>query len=278
MPRKIITDELKQEIINFYLASPKTYKDISDIYHLSLPTIGKILKDVPKYSKAKIYNPHLDEHFFEVIDTEIKAYFLGLIITDGNVFIKNDKNNRQASISITLNLEDEYMLNNFKNIIHSNTSITHDGRGCGQIAVRSNIMANDLKKYGIIPCKTLLTYLPNIDKKYLPHLVRGIFDGDGSILFKKNNTRYLHSISFCGSHKLMEDLLNIFQQQLSLKTIPQIYDYHDKHLSDLKLQNYNDIIQLGDWMYKDATIYLKRKYNIYQSILTHLNGNTEITN
>lgn len=278
MPRKIITDELKQEIIDFYLESPKTYQDIRDKYHLSLPTIGKILKDVPKYPKAKIYNPQLDEHFFETINTEEKAYFLGLIITDGNVFIKDDKSNRQASISITLNLEDEYMLDNFKNILHSNTNIGHDGRGCGQIAVRSNIMAEDLKKYGIVPCKTLSTYLPDIDKKYLPHLIRGIFDGDGSIMFKKHNIKYLHSISFCGSHQLMEDLVDIFQQYLTLKTIPQVYDYHDKHLSDLKLQNYHDIVALGNWMYKDATIYLKRKKDVYQSILTHLNGNTELTN
>lgn len=96
------------------------------------------------------------------------------------------------------------MLLKFKDAVHTNTSVGHDGRGCGQIAVRSDLMAEDLAKYGVIPRKTLHTYLPNINEQYLPHLVRGIFDGDGSIQAKLNpndtQKRYLHAISFCGTH------------------------------------------------------------------------------
>lgn len=73
------------------------------------------------------------------------------------------------------------MLQEFKKVVKTNTSIGHDGRGCGQIAVRSNIMASDLAKYGVIPRKTPHTYLPEVTEEYLSHLIRGIFDGDGSI-------------------------------------------------------------------------------------------------
>jgi hypothetical protein len=42
----------------------------------------------------------------------------------------------------------------------------------------------------------------------MSHLIRGIFDGDGSIQAKLNEkderNRFLHSISFCGTHRLME--------------------------------------------------------------------------
>ena len=69
MPRKIITEELKQEIINFYLTQPMTYAVVQQKYNLSAPTVGKILSGVPKYSKAKIKNPNLKERFFEIIDT-----------------------------------------------------------------------------------------------------------------------------------------------------------------------------------------------------------------
>lgn len=168
-------------------------------FNLSHPTISKVLKNVPKYPRAKVNNPELKEHFFECIDNEEKAYFLGLLIADGNVF--KDDTGRQASISITLNLQDEYMLLKFKEILAANTNVGHDGRGCGQIAIRSNIMANDLKKYGIVPRKSLLTYLPNIDDKYMNHLVRGILDGDGSIRAQqtKKNNRFAHYIAFCGN-------------------------------------------------------------------------------
>lgn len=129
MPSKIISETLKNQIIEFYLSEPMTLKSVADKFSLSSPTIGKILKDTPKYSKAKLNNPNLKESFFATIDTEEKAYFLGLLIADGNVF--EDGTGRQSSISITLGLEDEYMLNKFKEILIANTSITYDGRGCG---------------------------------------------------------------------------------------------------------------------------------------------------
>lgn len=86
MPRKIITKELEEEIKKFYLSKPMSLNVVEQKFNLSHPTVSKILKDIPKYTKAKVFNPDLKEHFFEVIDTEEKAYFLGLLISDGNVF------------------------------------------------------------------------------------------------------------------------------------------------------------------------------------------------
>lgn len=274
MPRKIITEELKKEIINYYLSQPMTLKQVEDKYELSHPTVSNILKDVPKYSKAKLNNPDMDEHFFKIIDSETKAYFLGLLISDGNVF--KDNTGRQASISITLNSDDEYILNKFKNIVRANTSISYDGRGCGQIAIRSNIMAEELSSYGVVPRKSYITYLPkNIPQNMMNHLIRGIFDGDGSILAKLNSNdkqnRFLHSISFCGTHQLMEDISNYSFKKLSLKQKPTVYDYKDRNLSELKIQNINDIKLFGDWMYFNSTIYLTRKKNIYNNFLNHYN-------
>ena len=199
MPSKIINEELKQNIINYYLSKPMTLLEVEQYFNLSHPTISKILKNTPKYSKAKIKNPELKERFFEKIDSEEKAYFLGLLIADGNIFKNNT--GRQASISITLDLKDEYMLLKFKEILQANTNIGHDGRGCGQIAIRSDTMAKDLSQYGVIPRKSLTTYLPNIDDKYMNHLIRGILDGDGSIRAQQTeiNNRFIHCISFCGN-------------------------------------------------------------------------------
>lgn len=272
MPRKIITEELKQEIIKYYLSQPMTMKQVEDKYNLSHPTITKILKDVPKYTKAKLNNPNMNEHFFQDINEETKAYFLGLLISDGNVF--KDDTGRQASISITLDLKDEYILEKFKEVLQTNTSIGHDGRGCGQIAVRSNIMAEDLAKYGVIPRKSYNTYLPQIPEEMMSHLIRGIFDGDGSIMAKPSpnndgHNRFLHSISFCGTHQLMEDISSYIFEHLELKHKPTVYDYKDRQLSDIHIQNIEDIKKLGDWMYKNASLYFNRKKKIYNNFLNH---------
>ena len=272
MPRKVITEELKQEIIKYYLSQPMAMKQVEDKYELSHPTITKILKDVPKYTKAKLNNPNMKEHFFQEINEEAKAYFLGLLISDGNVF--KDNTGRQASISITLDLKDEYMLEKFKEVLQANTSVGHDGRGCGQIAIRSNIMAEDLAKYGVVPRKSYNTYLPLISKEMMPHLIRGIFDGDGSIMAKPNpsndgHNRFLHSISFCGTHQLMEDISNYILENLGIKTV--VYDYKDRNLSELKIQNIDNIAKFGYWIYKNSTIFLNRKKNIFNDFLKHYN-------
>jgi hypothetical protein len=275
MPRKIITEELKQEIINYYLSQPMALKQVEDKYELSHPTISNILKDVPKYTKVKLNNPNMDEHFFKNINNEANAYFLGLLISDGNVF--KDNTGRQASISITLNLNDEYMLNKFKETVKANTSVGHDGRGCGQIVIRSNIMASELANYGVVPKKSYITYLPkNIPDNVMNHLIRGIFDGDGNILAKPSpnndgHNRFLHSISFCGAHQLMEDISSYSFEKLSLKQKPNVYDYKDRKLSELKIQNIDDIKLFGDWMYFNSTFYLARKKDIYNNFLEHYN-------
>ncbi len=274
MPRKIISEQLKQEIVEYYKSKPMTLSEVGAKFNLSNPTVGKILKDIPKYPKAKIFNPEMNERFFQEINNEKNAYFLGLLISDGNVF--NDNTGRQASISITLDLNDGYLLQAFKEAVSSNTSIGHDGRGCGQIAIRSNLMAKDLAQYGVVPRKSYNTYLPKINKLMMPHLIRGILDGDGSVLAKQNGTRFLHSISFCGTHQLMSDISEYCYNNLSLQQKPSVYDYKDRQLSEMKIQNYNDIKKFGDWIYNNATIYMKRKKERYDEIIKY--GNTELTN
>ena len=147
MPRKVITEELKQEIIKYYLSQPMTMKQVEDKYELSHPTITKILKDVPKYTKAKLNNPNMKEHFFQEINEEAKAYFLGLLISDGNVF--KDNTGRQASISITLDLKDEYIYSiKFSRNVFEETDLTKVDpyEFCMNFENRCHILSNKTMK------------------------------------------------------------------------------------------------------------------------------------
>lgn len=267
---KRITEELKQEIIDYYLSQPMTLKQVENKYKLSHPTISKILKNIPKYTKAKLNNPNLNERFFNNLNVE-SAYYLGLIIADGNIFKSDD--GRQASISITLNEEDEYLLKQFKEILNANTVVSHDGRGASQFAIRSNLMAEDLKEYGVIPRKSYFTYLPTINNELMPHLIRGIFDGDGSIQAKLNtDNRFLHSFSFCGTHQLMQNISDYLYNNLKLIQKPKVYDYKNKSLSEIKIQNKHDMYIFGEWLYNNkSTFYMKRKYNKYLDFKYHYN-------
>lgn len=272
MPTGIkITNEKKEEVVKTYLEKPMSISELGCICELSNPTIIKILDEynIKRYKKAQIFNPDLDERFFDVIDCESKAYFLGFIITDGNVFKPKD-GNRQASISITQASTDDYILEKFKEAVHCNTSITYDGRGCSQIAIRSDLMAESLSKYGIIGDKLLLGRLPLLHNEFMPHLLRGIFDGDGNIKAHQTSigNRYAHAISFCGTHSLMQSINEYFHNTLLVKQ-QEVYDYSDRRLSEIKWQNKSDMKTIGDWMYRDATIYLARKHKLYKDFINH---------
>ncbi len=278
--RKIISENLKKEIIDYYLHNKIPLKLLSTKYNLSAPVICKILKDCPKYTKAELNNPKLQENYFEEIDSELKAYFIGLLIADGNVYHYSDESNRQDSISITLLECDSYILEKFRQELNANTNITKDTRHINvacTIAIRSNKIAKDLAKYGIVPNKTSQTYLPKIDEKYLPAVLRGILDSDGSIRWAKWRNKHLHYIGYCGTHKLMQDIVDyLIKINLPLKTIPKVYDYKGKALSEIKFASYDDIILFGDLVYKNASIYLKRKKDKYDKIKMHYMKETGI--
>lgn len=271
---KHISQQVKDEIINYYLSKPMTLSDVKDKFNLSLPTIGKILKNYPKYNKAQIFSPCMQEHWFQNIDTQEKAYYLGLFISDGNICFP--QRGGQAINSLTLSVEDEYLLQQWLQLINSNKQVAHDGRGCAQASILSDIMAEDLKQWGIIPNKSFYTYLPQIQDSLMSHLIRGILDGDGSIeakwhIAQDGCRRFKHNISFCGSHQLMENLKEYFKK-LNFNVIREVYDYKNRKLSELKISNYNDIQILGNWLYADANIYMLRKKQKYDLIVERINN------
>lgn len=266
MPTGIrITPELKQKVVNCYKREPMTIADCSREMGLSCPVIINILNEynIKRYSKTRIFSPQLNERYFQFIDSEAKAYYLGLLITDGNIFIDTSPAHRQASISITQNEADKWMLERFLQEVQSNTSVGYDGRGACQAAIKSDLMAKDLKQYGVIPNKTLLAYLPKIDDMYMSHLIRGILDGDGNITSTYTSLgKHKHAISFCGSHKLMCDIKEYICSNIGCSNV-SVYDYNDRHLSEVKWQSINDMYCIGEWIYNDANIYFVRKHSAY---------------
>ena len=93
-----------QEIIDSYLQGDYL-RSIEKQYHIDMRTIKNILnKNNIEYNK-KIYRKHIiNEKYFDSIDSEDKAYFLGLLFADGCV-AKNGYN-----ICLTLKNNDKHIL------------------------------------------------------------------------------------------------------------------------------------------------------------------------
>lgn len=270
MPR-VVSEEKKAGVVKTYKEKPITISALAKQFNLSSPTIMKILNDngIKRYTKTQLYNPNMNEDYFETIDNQTNAYFLGLIIADGNVF-KDDYSNRQASISITLEDSDIYMLQKFKDEIRVETSINSDGRGSSMIAVRSNKMANDLSKYGVVPRKSLITYLPEIEPSLMRHLIRGILDGDGNVQGKQTNinNRYKHSVGFCGSNLLMTQIRDWLVENVGVSK-NKIYEYSNRCLSMVTWASITNMQLLYHYFYDDSDIYLTRKKDIFDKVMNH---------
>lgn len=279
---KKITLNQKKEIIEYYKKQPITIEKISKIFQISQPTMGKILKEfrIKPYTKTQLFSPELQENYFKNIDTEAKAYFLGLIIADGCIHYSS--HNSEPMLCLTMQTKDKYILEEFKRQIKSNKIITYDKRGCYNIQIISTQIVNDLKKYGVTPRKGLTIEFPkNISDIMMPHFIRGLIDGDGSISFYSRPNRNTHTkaIRMCkGNKQFLIDFTNYLHKSLN---IPTVSIYQEKeNLWSVAYRQVNVLYKLIHYLYDDATIYLMRKYNICNQILTEINqynDNTEVT-
>ena len=116
------TLELDQQIISFYEAGEGTYQ-IADKLSCSQTFIMNRLKknniprrDAHSYTRKYITN----ENFFDTIDTEAKAYFLGLMYADGNNYVRGT---HSYEMSIALEEGDKYILEKFRDVISRNTQL-----------------------------------------------------------------------------------------------------------------------------------------------------------
>lgn len=74
---KHLSKENEIQIIEYYKTKPMTIKELCDKFNLCNVTIIKILNkyNIKRYNRTKLFSPQLDEHYFENIDNEEKAYF-----------------------------------------------------------------------------------------------------------------------------------------------------------------------------------------------------------
>lgn len=136
-----------------------------------------------------------NHNFFETINTEQKAYFLGFILTDGYV---GDKD-----IVFELKSVDKHIIETFINAIEGNNKIheiTRRGnnfsrQGCvtSRLNFRSDKMVSDLKTLGIQRGKTFNINILKLPVHLERHFWRGVLDGDGYISCYTRKHKYTTS-------------------------------------------------------------------------------------
>jgi hypothetical protein len=119
----------------------------------------------------------LNHDYFENIDSPDKAYFLGLLASDGNIFDRGIEG-RAPIIKLSLQSDDEYILKLFAKFLSSDKPLHHGGskskNGITQystIEVVSKKMASDLSKHGVGQRKTYDYKMQNLSDEIMSHFI-----------------------------------------------------------------------------------------------------------
>ena len=170
-----------------YVSSKITLREICKKHNISREYASKILKEQGISLRKKISS---DDTLFEKIDTEEKAYWLGFLYADGNVYY----NEKRVSYRIELGLAEKDLnhLEKFKKFLNCTNEIKYrQNIKAYRIMIGSKKMCNDLIKLGCVPNKSLILTFPTEDQVPLElqrHFIRGYFDGDGCITYRKSGS------------------------------------------------------------------------------------------
>lgn len=231
-----------------------------------------------------------DEAYFVTIDTEAKAYFLGLMMADGCVNQKRGKD--WWRISIGLNEEDGYILEAFARELKYDGKVQYIDRSGEtsfkdyrntknhrRLQVSSTKLCQDLIRHGCIANKTYcLKWLkPGVVPEHLMHhFVRGFMDGDGWVTIgkgKKTSSHGTMTIGFCGTQAFMTGLRDYLTKKLGFN--PRMVRKVGPALYKVWFGGNRVARRLVDWLYQDATIYLTRKRQVSLTMQARLEGHID---
>lgn len=207
-----------------------------------------------------------NESFFSSIQTEQQAYWLGFLYADGYILPQ------RRGVGVTLAATDKGHLIKFEEDVEFNGHIhqyhaspgAYSSNDYARIQIISPQLADDLIKLGCVPNKTKILKFPMADQvpeRLLRHFSRGFIDGNGSVqLCLPPNKAPEIAVKATGTKEVMLGLLRVFKcEHLKLSS------RHHGRANNYSITCGGNIqaLRILDFLYKDATVYLERKYLKY---------------
>jgi hypothetical protein len=280
--KRKLGDRLEARVCKLY-RNGATMRELGHLYEVDDTTILGILRrngEVTRPTKENQY--HIIEDFFDDINTEEKAYFLGMLYADGNVA------RDQPTICLSLQEDDGYLVEQLNSFVSNDRPLylksdndNESSRPQYNLVMYSQHMKDTLVSYGMVPAKSLILQFPQVitdaPEHIQRHCIRGWFDGDGHVsIYKRKDKRnenspqnYKHNVSIVGTLDAMTGIRCIIE-----KYIPDI-SFHiykkdksnDKNTYILMVQGGFNAGKFLKWLYTDATIYMNRKHFVAKQII-----------
>ncbi len=195
-----------------------------------------------KNSKTKLANN------FSKLNNE-SAYWLGFIFGDGNI---SDTNKLQLCLGLD---SKKHLIKFSKFLIGSNIVKTYNDRCTFQFT--SDVIANNISEYGIVPRKTYESILKlPYNLALWPDFIRGYWDADGWVSIKKEKIYTSYTIGICS---YLKENLEIVSKALPVK-YRQPRKIKNRNLYDLRYQNKEEIKIIAKYLLNN-NLYIDYKWN-----------------
>lgn len=223
------------------------------------------IKNLTRSNKINSRRFIINENYFEKIDTEEKAYWLGFIYADGYLsFSKNRK-----YIGIALSTIDELHLNKFLIATNSTYQIKqYENKSkwstkkskYSRVLISCDKMFDDLKNHGVLLHKSLILEFPTwLNKKFQKHFIRGYFDGDGS--FAKATRGF--TIKICGTKEFLHSINKIIKENPALSKRKK----DTKNNFYITIGGMKKVKKIANYMYGNCCVSLDRKHERFNLIM-----------
>ena len=271
LPTELWTPEEELLLSAFYENTP--WNELEQVFNRSGMSIktkanrlgfsrdrGYVASAIRKALIKKIVN----QNYFDKIDTDAKAYFLGLLWADGGL-----SNNRYRSQTLLKLIErDKYILDSFQKELKSDYKriyrVEKFGQNTYSLTISSKRIFDALVNYNIVPNKTYLNLsLPTLSRHLIRHFFRGIFAGDGCISGKIGG----RCASIVGSEYTCQWALEVTQKYWGVGGGVYKIQKPKNVLHTWAMSGRHQLTKLAHWLYDDASFFLSRKYNKFLGLV-----------
>lgn len=267
--------ELDSIVANLYISGLDTYQVAEKCECSQTFIMNSLKRQNIKRRATQVYTRKYipNENFFDIIDTEEKAYILGFLYADGNNYV-NERHSYEVSIALIE--EDKIILEKFRELLSPNVPLkfvqNKDCKNQYLLKINNKKLTRQLTKLGCMPAKSLTLQFPNwlIDSKLRQHFIRGYFDGDGSLYSKRpSKTGHIdYGWQITSTEQFCRIIKNLFKDKLSIHcSIRLSCPKTNKITTTISIGGNLRVRKVLDWLYQGATIYLPRKYEKYQEFI-----------
>lgn len=265
-----LSKEVQNKIVDLYNkkhGSPYIAKELG----ISTGKVSYFIKKnlTPRSHREANSRYSFNENFFESIDTEEKAYWLGFLIADGYI----TKRENSYKIGVALSSCDIGHLEKLNKSLNSNypirtyeaTKNSYSNNNYSRLIYSSKIMFDNLLKYNFVEHKTNILNLPDVNllNGFTSDFIRGYFDGNGSIAHTNTELNNSYAFKLVSTKNFLDFVNNYIKEKLGFSANKYYKRKDYQEVMSLEFGGNLKTQKILDLLYKNATIYLDRKYQRY---------------